>query len=99
MGNSMSMSTKAHVRRSAVALAVAFVVAVPLTATTTAQATSSAQAPLTSSRSLLATSAQAAAPKIPSNVRLAQTRSSLLGTHTWYRQVSAGRTVVDGWYA
>ena len=26
-------------------------------------------------------------------------RGNVLGTHTWYRQVRAGRTVVNGWYA
>ena len=39
------------------------------------------------------------ATSVPGDVRLYQTRQSLLGTHTWYRQVSGGRTVVNGWYA
>jgi hypothetical protein len=98
MGETVSMSTNAHVRRSTVAAVAALVVAVPLTTATPAQASTSSSAPLASTRSFLAASAQAAAPKVPSNVRLVQTRTSLLGTHTWYRQVSAGRTVVNGWF-
>jgi Zn-dependent metalloprotease len=37
--------------------------------------------------------------KPPGNVRLYRTRTSLLGTHKWYRQYHRGHPVVDGWYA
>ena len=35
---------------------------------------------------------------LPSNIRLVQTRTSLLGQHKWYRQVADGHIVVGGWY-
>ncbi|MGI8578505.1 MAG: hypothetical protein ACR2KG_11490 [Nocardioidaceae bacterium] len=37
--------------------------------------------------------------KIPANLRLYQTRTSLLGVHRWYQQISDGHPVVGGWYA
>ncbi len=36
---------------------------------------------------------------IPGNVRLYQTRTSLLGTHRWYQQVHNGHPVFGAWYA
>jgi hypothetical protein len=36
--------------------------------------------------------------KLPKNIRLVQTRKSLLGVHRWYRQVAHGHFVVNGWY-
>ena len=36
---------------------------------------------------------------VPFNVRLYRTRTSLLGTHEWYRQYRRGHLVVGGWYA
>jgi hypothetical protein len=91
--------TKAHIRRSTAALTAALVVAAPLTITSTAQASASSRPSTASNRPFVVASARHVAPAVPSNVRLYQTRQSLLGTHTWYRQVSAGRTVVNGWYA
>jgi hypothetical protein len=35
---------------------------------------------------------------VPRNVKLVQTRTSLLGVHKWYRQVAHGHFVVGGWY-
>ncbi len=47
-----------------------------------------------STASVLASSASA----VPRNVRLVRTRTSLLGTHEWYRQVRHGRDVVGAWW-
>ncbi len=95
----MSKSTKSHVRRATVAVTAALVVAAPLTIASTTQATAASGSSGTTTRPSLAASALQAAPKLPDDVRVYQTRQSLLGTHTWYRQVSGGRTVVNGWYA
>ena len=36
---------------------------------------------------------------VPSNVRLVRIRTSLLGTHKWYRQIKDGHVVAGAWYA
>ena len=41
----------------------------------------------------------AATTAVPSNVKLLQTRTSLLGVHQWYRQMRNGYPVVGGLYA
>jgi hypothetical protein len=44
------------------------------------------------------TSVAAGKVKIPGNVRLYQTRHSLLGLHKWYRQYKGNHPVVGGWW-
>lgn len=44
------------------------------------------------------TAAAATSTKVPGNVRLYQTRTSLLGLHKWYQQYKNGRPVVGGWW-
>jgi Zn-dependent metalloprotease len=39
-----------------------------------------------------------ATPTVPADTQFVQTRRSLLGTHTWYRQTVAGVPVYGGWY-
>ena len=40
-----------------------------------------------------------AATAVPSNVELLKVNTSMLGTHSWYRQVQDGYPVVGGLYA
>ena len=94
----MPRSTNGHARRATVALSAA-IIAAPLMITSATQATAASGSSAIVTRSTLAASARQAALAPPNDVRPYQTRQSLLGTHIWYRQVSGGRTVVNGWYA
>ncbi len=52
-------------------------------------------APTAATAAVASTSAAA----VPAGLRRYQSRTSLLGTHTWYRQFRNGHVVVNGWYA
>ena len=54
--------------------------------------------PVTAPR-VTSTPVRAATVTVPDDLRVHQTRTSLLGTHRWYQQLRDNRVVYDGWYA
>jgi Zn-dependent metalloprotease len=79
----------------------AAVLTAPSTAASAAGPTASTVAAATASVSASATLAPSAvaAADLPAGLVRVATRTSLLGTHTWYRQTFAGLPVIDGYYA